>query len=133
MSTCLLTESKDDCHRGVEEDLKEDEAEEIRIVVFSDAVVDPGTMMVEPLDTLVAVGAMKAARCSNQAALRAHLCRIHRPQDRHKVHGRVRLEETRIFAPNNYPQEDANDVQGLAGVEDPILRTLANHRFVVFA
>ena len=113
--------------------MEEDEAKEIRIVVFSDAVVDPGTMMVEPLDALVAVGAMKAARCSNQATLRAHLCRIHRPQDRHEVHCRIRLEETRIFTPNNDPQEDANDVQGLTGVEDPILRTLANHRFVVFA
>ena len=113
--------------------MEEDEAEKIRIVVFSNAVVDPGTMVVEPLDTFVAVGAMKATRCSNQAALRAHLCCIHRPQDCHEVHGRIRFEETRIFAPNNYPQEDTYDVQGLAGVEDPILRTLANHRLVVFA
>ena len=78
-------------------------------------------MVVEPLDALVAVCTMKAARCSNQAALRAHLCRVHRPQDRHEVHGRVRFKKTRIFTPDNDPQEDANDVKSLAGVEDPIL------------
>ena len=89
--------------------------------------------MVEPLDALVAVGTMKTARCSNQATLGAHLCRVHRSQNRHEVHSRVRLEETWVFEPNNDPQEYTDDIKGLTGVEDPILGTLTNLRFVVLA
>ena len=77
--------------------MNNNEKEEKRVVVLSNAVIDPWAVMIEPLNAPVAVAAVKTARCPNHATLGAHLCCVHSTQDSYKVHVWVPFEVTWIL------------------------------------
>ena len=92
---------------------------EVAIVALANAIVNPGAVVVEPFNALVAVTAVKTSRCPYQATLRAHLRRIHSAQYRDKVHLRVTLEKSWILLPDDDPKEKRDGEENLVRVKDP--------------
>ena len=125
-----LTFSKRKEDRKIIEALNDDKTIEETIVALPNAIIDPGTVVIKSLNTLVTVAAVETARGPNQATLRAQLRWVHRRQHCHKVHARVRLQISRVNEPDEEPKNEAEDEEALVRVENPIVRILI-HRFII--
>ena len=67
----LLTESRSKNHENKINNLDQNENVEQGIITFADAIVYPGTMMIESIDTPVTKIAVTAPWCSYKPTLRA--------------------------------------------------------------
>ena len=105
------TEDKDSDHVYGE---RYEEHEEVSVVPPSYAVVDPGTMMVEPVDAHATQIAVSAPGRANDFALRAEAARFERVEELGEIQGRVRLELAWIGEPDPDPEDHGEAEQALA-------------------
>ena len=89
------------------------------MVLQSDAVVDPRTMVVEPLNTVSADLAVSAAARSNRAVVRAQLRAVNDVQHVFEVHISV-LEVPRILTRRQREEDEAHDEDEKVKQDGPV-------------
>ena len=89
------------------------------MVLQSDAVVDPRTMVVEPLDTVSADLTVSAAARSNRAVVRAQLRAVNDVQHVFEVHISV-LEVPRILTRRQREEDEAHDEDEKVKQDGPV-------------
>ena len=104
ISFYLLTVRQDNECGDIVDHLDEDEGIEHAVIALADTIVDPGTVVIEALDTAPAEVAMEAARCPYRSTVRAYTGRLYRVQNRLQFHCLVLLQVARVFLPHYEPQ-----------------------------
>ena len=90
------------------------------MISHSDTVVDPRTVMVEPLHTYIADSAMSGARSSDDFAVRAEVCRVKLEHHVEEINRVTRILSDHAWV-HGRSQTERNDHEGpqKRGYESP--------------
>ena len=79
------------------------------MVLQADAVIDPGTVVVEPLYAVLADTAVSASTCSDRAAVGAELRGVDQAQLLHELDPFTRADVARILAGRTEKEDHAEE------------------------
>ena len=88
------------------EALKYDEYVELGVVSFPNAIVDPWTMVIKPVDTRITEWTVTTSWCSYNAAIGAQAGRFQLFEQFYEVKARLWFDNTWITLPDYYAEED---------------------------